>query len=136
MSLDSPERDVLLSDGPSPAITPVTPPASVLAPRLAHAHDDMFTHSSFDEVNLRRVHDARETHAGPAEKYFPLLWSFVAFVQLEEEEESSEASAVAVSVSDPEKVGEFRLSLLAVTPLRRRPFHVDASGFCRPQARA
>ncbi|XP_051925094.1 sorting nexin-2 [Hippocampus zosterae] len=74
VSLDSPERDVLLSDGPSPAITPVTPPASVLTPRLARVHDDMFTHSSFDE--------------------------------LEEEEESGEASAVAVSVSEPEKIGE------------------------------
>ncbi|XP_053726700.1 sorting nexin-2 [Synchiropus splendidus] len=48
VSLDSPERDVLLSDGPSPAITPITPPTSVLAPRLGH--EDMFTHSSFDEV--------------------------------------------------------------------------------------
>lgn len=47
VSLDSPERDVLLSDGPSPAITPVTPPVSVIAPRLP---PDMFTHSSFDEV--------------------------------------------------------------------------------------
>uniref|UniRef100_A0A674NB50 Sorting nexin-2 n=1 Tax=Takifugu rubripes TaxID=31033 RepID=A0A674NB50_TAKRU len=28
VSLDSPERDVLLSDGPSPAITPITPPTS------------------------------------------------------------------------------------------------------------
>ncbi|XP_037338424.2 sorting nexin-2 [Pungitius pungitius] len=48
VSLDSPERDVLLSDGPSPAITPVTPPCSVITPHLAH--DDMFTHSSFDEM--------------------------------------------------------------------------------------
>ncbi|KAL6114961.1 snx2 [Pungitius sinensis] len=48
VSLDSPERDVLLSDGPSPAITPVTPPCSAITPHLAH--DDMFTHSSFDEV--------------------------------------------------------------------------------------
>ncbi|XP_077942530.1 sorting nexin-2 isoform X1 [Gasterosteus aculeatus] len=48
VSLDSPERDVLLSDGPSPAITPVTPPCSAITPRLGH--DDMFTHSSFDEV--------------------------------------------------------------------------------------
>ncbi|XP_037114954.1 sorting nexin-2 isoform X2 [Syngnathus acus] len=50
VSLDSPERDVLLSDGPSPAITPITPPTSVLTPRLGHGHNDMFTHSSFDEL--------------------------------------------------------------------------------------
>uniref|UniRef100_A0A672YC41 Sorting nexin-2 n=1 Tax=Sphaeramia orbicularis TaxID=375764 RepID=A0A672YC41_9TELE len=49
VSLDSPDRDVLLSDGPSPAITPMTPPTSVITPRIGHAHDDMFTHSSFDE---------------------------------------------------------------------------------------
>uniref|UniRef100_A0A3Q1IFV9 Sorting nexin-2 n=1 Tax=Anabas testudineus TaxID=64144 RepID=A0A3Q1IFV9_ANATE len=47
VSLDSPERDVLLSDGPSPAITPITPPTSVITPHIGH--DDMFTHSSFDE---------------------------------------------------------------------------------------
>uniref|UniRef100_A0A667WW62 Sorting nexin-2 n=1 Tax=Myripristis murdjan TaxID=586833 RepID=A0A667WW62_9TELE len=34
VSLDSPERDVLLSDGPSPAITPITPPTSVITPRI------------------------------------------------------------------------------------------------------
>uniref|UniRef100_A0A8D0CZM8 Sorting nexin-2 n=1 Tax=Sander lucioperca TaxID=283035 RepID=A0A8D0CZM8_SANLU len=51
VSLDSPERDVLLSDGPSPAITPITPPTSVLTPRIG-LHDDMFTHSSFDEFYL------------------------------------------------------------------------------------
>ncbi|XP_056274829.1 sorting nexin-2 [Pseudoliparis swirei] len=45
VSLDSPERDVLLSDGPSPAITPITPPCSLITP-----HMDMFTHSSFDEI--------------------------------------------------------------------------------------
>lgn len=50
VSLDSPERDVLLSDGPSPAITPITPPTSVITPRIGITHDDMFTHSSFDEV--------------------------------------------------------------------------------------
>lgn len=48
--MDSPEREVLLSDGPSPAITPITPPTSVITPRLGLPHDDMFTHSSFDEV--------------------------------------------------------------------------------------
>uniref|UniRef100_A0A3Q1JNN5 Sorting nexin-2 n=1 Tax=Anabas testudineus TaxID=64144 RepID=A0A3Q1JNN5_ANATE len=48
VSLDSPERDVLLSDGPSPAITPITPPTSVITPHIGH--DDMFTHSSFDEI--------------------------------------------------------------------------------------
>lgn len=51
VSLDSPEREVLLSDGPSPAITPITPPTSVIAPRITIGHDDMFTHSSFDEVS-------------------------------------------------------------------------------------
>uniref|UniRef100_H2TYZ7 Sorting nexin-2 n=1 Tax=Takifugu rubripes TaxID=31033 RepID=H2TYZ7_TAKRU len=51
VSLDSPERDVLLSDGPSPAITPITPPTSVITPCIGITHDDMFTHSSFDEVN-------------------------------------------------------------------------------------
>lgn len=51
VSLDSPERDILLSDGPSPAITPITPPTSVITPRIGLTHDDMFTHSSFDEVH-------------------------------------------------------------------------------------
>ncbi|XP_061625136.1 sorting nexin-2 [Phyllopteryx taeniolatus] len=60
VSLDSPERDVLLSDGPSPAITPITPPTSVLAPRIGHAHDDMFTHSSFDEVEEDESSDILE----------------------------------------------------------------------------
>ncbi|KAM4616555.1 sorting nexin-2 isoform 1-T2 [Polymixia lowei] len=50
VSLDSPERDVLLSDGPSPAITPITPPTSVLTPRMGLPHADLFTHSSFDEI--------------------------------------------------------------------------------------
>lgn len=50
VSLDSPEREVLLSDGPSPAITPISPPTSVITPRIMLAHDDMFTHSPFDEV--------------------------------------------------------------------------------------
>uniref|UniRef100_A0A8C6L8Q9 Sorting nexin-2 n=1 Tax=Nothobranchius furzeri TaxID=105023 RepID=A0A8C6L8Q9_NOTFU len=40
VSLDSPERDVLLSDGPSPAITPITPPTSVIAPRIGHITAD------------------------------------------------------------------------------------------------
>uniref|UniRef100_A0A8C6L5F2 Sorting nexin-2 n=1 Tax=Nothobranchius furzeri TaxID=105023 RepID=A0A8C6L5F2_NOTFU len=65
---------VLLSDGPSPAITPITPPTSVIAPRIGHAHDDMFTHSSFDEI---------------------------------EEEEGGDSFDVHISVSDPEKVGEY-----------------------------
>ncbi|KAJ3604529.1 hypothetical protein NHX12_029269 [Muraenolepis orangiensis] len=43
VSLDSPERDVLLSDGPSP----VTPPASLISPHLPHNH--LYTHCSFDE---------------------------------------------------------------------------------------
>uniref|UniRef100_A0A8C6L582 Sorting nexin-2 n=1 Tax=Nothobranchius furzeri TaxID=105023 RepID=A0A8C6L582_NOTFU len=40
VSLDSPERDVLLSDGPSPAITPITPPTSVIAPRIGHIEEE------------------------------------------------------------------------------------------------
>ncbi|KAF3851541.1 hypothetical protein F7725_013313, partial [Dissostichus mawsoni] len=35
VSLDSPERDVLLSDGPSPAITPITPPSPSSPPASA-----------------------------------------------------------------------------------------------------
>uniref|UniRef100_A0A8C6L5D1 Sorting nexin-2 n=1 Tax=Nothobranchius furzeri TaxID=105023 RepID=A0A8C6L5D1_NOTFU len=80
VSLDSPERDVLLSDGPSPAITPITPPTSVIAPRIGHAHDDMFTHSSFDETSLsvfkqrdfsvkRRFSDFLGLHSKLASKY-------------------------------------------------------------------
>nr|XP_019962255.1 PREDICTED: sorting nexin-2-like [Paralichthys olivaceus] len=56
VSLDSPERDVLLSDGPSPAITPITPPTSVITPCIGH--DDMFTHSSFDEIEEEEVDDS------------------------------------------------------------------------------
>uniref|UniRef100_A0AAQ6AMB9 Sorting nexin-2 n=1 Tax=Amphiprion ocellaris TaxID=80972 RepID=A0AAQ6AMB9_AMPOC len=78
VSLDSPERDVLLSDGPSPAITPITPPTSVITPRIGHAHDDMFTHSSFDEI---------------------------------EEEEGGDSFDIHISVSDPEKVGDFMFFL-------------------------
>ncbi|KAK7933366.1 hypothetical protein WMY93_004262 [Mugilogobius chulae] len=55
VSLDSPERDVLLSDGPSPALTPLSPPSCVLAPRLA---PDMFTHSSFDEIEEEEAGDS------------------------------------------------------------------------------
>uniref|UniRef100_A0A3B4BFH2 Sorting nexin-2 n=1 Tax=Periophthalmus magnuspinnatus TaxID=409849 RepID=A0A3B4BFH2_9GOBI len=55
VSLDSPERDVLLSDGPSPALTPLSPPSSVLPPRLA---PDMFTHSSFDEMEEEEAGDS------------------------------------------------------------------------------
>uniref|UniRef100_A0A8C6NNH0 Sorting nexin-2 n=1 Tax=Nothobranchius furzeri TaxID=105023 RepID=A0A8C6NNH0_NOTFU len=62
VSLDSPERDVLLSDGPSPAITPITPPTSVIAPRIGHAHDDMFTHSSFDEIEEEEGGDSFDVH--------------------------------------------------------------------------
>nr|XP_057925803.1 sorting nexin-2 isoform X1 [Doryrhamphus excisus] len=62
VSLDSPEREVLLSDGPSPAITPITPPASIITPRIGHAHDDMFTHSSFDEVEEDEGGDAFDVH--------------------------------------------------------------------------
>lgn len=61
VSLDSPERDILLSDGPSPAITPITPPTSVITPRIGLTHDDMFTHSSFDEVHLLRFRSFSST---------------------------------------------------------------------------
>ncbi|XP_031161250.1 sorting nexin-2 isoform X2 [Sander lucioperca] len=61
VSLDSPERDVLLSDGPSPAITPITPPTSVLTPRIG-LHDDMFTHSSFDEIEEEEGGDSFDIH--------------------------------------------------------------------------
>ncbi|XP_058491619.1 sorting nexin-2 isoform X2 [Solea solea] len=60
VSLDSPERDVLLSDGPSPAITPITPPTSVITPCLGH--DDMFTHSSFDEIEEEEGGDLFDMH--------------------------------------------------------------------------
>ncbi|AWP07723.1 Sorting nexin-2, partial [Scophthalmus maximus] len=60
VSLDSPERDVLLSDGPSPAITPITPPLSVITPCLGH--DDMFTHSSFDEIEEEELSDSFDMH--------------------------------------------------------------------------
>uniref|UniRef100_A0A3P9Q013 Sorting nexin-2 n=1 Tax=Poecilia reticulata TaxID=8081 RepID=A0A3P9Q013_POERE len=62
VSLDSPERDVLLSDGPSPAITPITPPTSVITPRIGHTHDDMFTHSSFDEIEEEEGGDSFDIH--------------------------------------------------------------------------
>uniref|UniRef100_A0A3B3D2J9 Sorting nexin-2 n=1 Tax=Oryzias melastigma TaxID=30732 RepID=A0A3B3D2J9_ORYME len=62
VSLDSPERDVLLSEGPSPAITPITPPISVITPRIGHAHDDMFTHSSFDEIEEEEGGDSFDIH--------------------------------------------------------------------------
>uniref|UniRef100_A0A3Q3E0H1 Sorting nexin-2 n=2 Tax=Labrus bergylta TaxID=56723 RepID=A0A3Q3E0H1_9LABR len=62
VSLDSPERDVLLSDGPSPAITPITPPISVITPRIGHAHDDMYTHSSFDEIEEEEGGDSIDMH--------------------------------------------------------------------------
>ncbi|XP_068166024.1 sorting nexin-2 isoform X1 [Antennarius striatus] len=60
--LDSPEREVLLSDGPSPAITPITPPTSVINPRVTLAHDDMFTHSSFDEIEEEEGGDSFDIH--------------------------------------------------------------------------
>ncbi|XP_044053513.1 sorting nexin-2 isoform X2 [Siniperca chuatsi] len=62
VSLDSPGRDVLLSDGPSPAITPITPPTSVITPRIGFAHDDMFTHSSFDEIEEEEGGDSFDMH--------------------------------------------------------------------------
>uniref|UniRef100_A0A096M1A6 Sorting nexin-2 n=1 Tax=Poecilia formosa TaxID=48698 RepID=A0A096M1A6_POEFO len=49
VSLDSPERDVLLSDGPSPAITPITPPTSVITPRIGHTHDVSYKKLKIEE---------------------------------------------------------------------------------------
>ncbi|XP_029017057.1 sorting nexin-2 [Betta splendens] len=60
VSLDSPERDVLLSDGPSPAITPITPPTCVIGPHIGH--DDLFTHSSFDEIEEEEGGDSFDIH--------------------------------------------------------------------------
>jgi len=106
VSLDSPERDVLLSDGPSPAITPITPPCSLITP-----HMDMFTHSSFDEVT---THTYAHAHAHSLNKVvFDVLllnWRLkcVCFVQIEEEE-GGDSFDMNISVSDPEKVGEFTL---------------------------
>lgn len=48
VSLDSPEREPILSDGPSPAITPVTPTA-MLTPRMGLGTAEMFERS-LDEV--------------------------------------------------------------------------------------
>ncbi|KAM6965319.1 sorting nexin-2 [Aplochiton taeniatus] len=48
VSLESPEREPILSDGPSPAITPVTPTA-MTTPRMNLAHDDLFTHTGEEE---------------------------------------------------------------------------------------
>ncbi|KAI4821339.1 hypothetical protein KUCAC02_029274 [Chaenocephalus aceratus] len=62
VSLDSPERDVLLSDGPSPRHHPHHPPISILTPRLGLAHDDMFTHSSFDEIEEEKGDDSFDMH--------------------------------------------------------------------------
>uniref|UniRef100_A0AAX7UNB1 Sorting nexin-2 n=1 Tax=Astatotilapia calliptera TaxID=8154 RepID=A0AAX7UNB1_ASTCA len=73
VSLDSPERDVLLSDGPSPAITPITPPTSVITP-LAKYTKCIF---------------------------FPVI----------EEEEGGDSFDIHISVSDPEKVGEYMTSI-------------------------
>uniref|UniRef100_A0A8C7U3L2 Sorting nexin-2 n=1 Tax=Oncorhynchus mykiss TaxID=8022 RepID=A0A8C7U3L2_ONCMY len=49
VSLDSPEREPILSDGPSPAITPVTPTA-MLTPRMGLGTAEMFERS-LDEVS-------------------------------------------------------------------------------------
>uniref|UniRef100_A0A673ZJS1 Sorting nexin-2 n=1 Tax=Salmo trutta TaxID=8032 RepID=A0A673ZJS1_SALTR len=48
VSLDSPEREPILSDGPSPAITPITPTA-MLTPRMGLGTAEMFERS-LDEV--------------------------------------------------------------------------------------
>nr|XP_061810679.1 sorting nexin-2-like [Nerophis lumbriciformis] len=80
VSLDSPERGALLSDGPSPVITPVTPPVS----GTGHAHDDIKTRTV-----VRPVFFLRSMH----------------FAQMEEDE-FGDKSDIAISVSDPEKVGD------------------------------
>uniref|UniRef100_A0A669BUK3 Sorting nexin-2 n=1 Tax=Oreochromis niloticus TaxID=8128 RepID=A0A669BUK3_ORENI len=74
VSLDSPERDVLLSDGPSPAITPITPPTSVITPRI------VFLKQSAEQIQI-------------------------------EEEEGGDSFDIHISVSDPEKVGEYMTSM-------------------------
>uniref|UniRef100_A0A8C4NPS7 Sorting nexin-2 n=1 Tax=Dicentrarchus labrax TaxID=13489 RepID=A0A8C4NPS7_DICLA len=74
VSLDSPEREVLLSDGPSPAITPITPPTSVITPKTC---SDPF-----------------------------LLTLYSCFLKIEEEE-GGDSFDMHISVSDPEKVGEY-----------------------------
>uniref|UniRef100_A0A665VI79 Sorting nexin-2 n=1 Tax=Echeneis naucrates TaxID=173247 RepID=A0A665VI79_ECHNA len=76
VSLDSPERDLLLSDGPSPAITPITPPTSVITPCIGHSL-------------LRIKFEQFQT----------------CFLQIEEEE-GGDLFDMNISVSDPEKVGD------------------------------
>uniref|UniRef100_A0A7N6FFG8 Sorting nexin-2 n=1 Tax=Anabas testudineus TaxID=64144 RepID=A0A7N6FFG8_ANATE len=80
VSLDSPERDVLLSDGPSPAITPITPPTSVITPHIGDGMNaymaykvttkttmSLFKRSEF--IVKRRFSDFLGLHSKLASKY-------------------------------------------------------------------
>uniref|UniRef100_G3NAU0 Sorting nexin-2 n=2 Tax=Gasterosteus aculeatus TaxID=69293 RepID=G3NAU0_GASAC len=78
--LDSPERDVLLSDGPVARHPPVTPRCSAITAALLP--QEMVTHSSFREV-----------------------LADYSCLQVEEEE-GGDSFDMQISVSDPEKVGD------------------------------
>uniref|UniRef100_A0A8K9XLH0 Sorting nexin-2 n=1 Tax=Oncorhynchus mykiss TaxID=8022 RepID=A0A8K9XLH0_ONCMY len=60
VSLDSPEREPILSDGPSPAITPVTPTA-MLTPRMGLGTAEMFERS-LDELEEDESGDTFDMH--------------------------------------------------------------------------
>uniref|UniRef100_A0A8C7GQV1 Sorting nexin-2 n=1 Tax=Oncorhynchus kisutch TaxID=8019 RepID=A0A8C7GQV1_ONCKI len=60
VSLDSPEREPILSDGPSPAITPVTPTA-MLTPRMGLGTAEMFERS-LDEIEEDDSGDTFDMH--------------------------------------------------------------------------
>uniref|UniRef100_A0A6Q2XFX7 PX domain-containing protein n=1 Tax=Esox lucius TaxID=8010 RepID=A0A6Q2XFX7_ESOLU len=60
VSLDSPEREPILSDGPSPAITPVTP-TTMLTPRMDLGAADMFERS-LDEIEEDNNGDTFDIH--------------------------------------------------------------------------
>uniref|UniRef100_A0AAX7VTB1 Sorting nexin-2 n=1 Tax=Astatotilapia calliptera TaxID=8154 RepID=A0AAX7VTB1_ASTCA len=85
VSLDSPERDVLLSDGPSPAITPITPPTSVITPRIVAKYTKCI--------------------------FFPVVFIKYSSCCCIEEEEGGDSFDIHISVSDPEKVGEYMTSI-------------------------
>uniref|UniRef100_A0A673ZI51 Sorting nexin-2 n=1 Tax=Salmo trutta TaxID=8032 RepID=A0A673ZI51_SALTR len=60
VSLDSPEREPILSDGPSPAITPITPTA-MLTPRMGLGTAEMFERS-LDEIEEDDSGDIFDMH--------------------------------------------------------------------------
>ncbi|XP_067087647.1 sorting nexin-2 [Osmerus mordax] len=60
VSLDSPEREPILSDGPSPAITPVTP-TIMITPRGHLGHADMF-HADLNEIEEEEGGDSFDMH--------------------------------------------------------------------------